>query len=39
MIKQAQEKFAKLLEFLKTTLGDSVSEVRFSARLTDSRAA
>ena len=36
MIKQAQEKFAKLLEFLKTTLGDSVSEVRFSARLTDS---
>ncbi|MDR0933101.1 MAG: molecular chaperone HtpG [Victivallales bacterium] len=36
LLKEAKEKFAKLLEFLKTTLGDSVSEVRFSARLTDS---
>ena len=35
-IKQAGEKFAKLVEFLKTTLSDKVSEVRFSARLTDS---
>ena len=36
LLKSAQEKFAKLLEFLKTTLGDKVSEVRFSVRLTDS---
>ena len=35
-LKAAQEKFAKLVEFLKTALGDKVSEVRFSARLTDS---
>ncbi len=36
ILDEAKEKFAKLLEFLKTTLGDSVGEVRFSARLTDS---
>ena len=35
-LKDAQEKFAKLVDFLKTTLGDKVSEVRFSARLTES---
>ena len=35
-LKAAQEKFAKLVDFLKTTLGDKVSEVRFSARLTES---
>ncbi len=35
-LKSAQEKFAKLVEFLKETLNDKVSEVRFSARLTDS---
>ena len=35
-LKAAQEKFAKLVEFLKNVLGDKVSEVRFSARLTDS---
>ena len=34
--KEAQEKFAGLVEFLKNTLGDKVSEVRFSARLTES---
>ncbi|MBQ8756272.1 MAG: molecular chaperone HtpG [Lentisphaeria bacterium] len=35
-LKEAQEKFAGLVEFLKNTLGDKVSEVRFSARLTES---
>lgn len=35
-IKAAQEKFAKLVDFLKSILGEKVSEVRFSARLTDS---
>lgn len=35
-VKAAQEKFAKLVDFLKTTLSEKVSEVRFSGRLTDS---
>ncbi|MBO5308984.1 MAG: molecular chaperone HtpG [Lentisphaeria bacterium] len=35
-LKEGQEKFAGLVEFLKNTLGDKVSEVRFSARLTES---
>ncbi len=35
-VKNAAEKFAKLVEYLKKTLADKVSEVRFSARLTDS---
>jgi len=35
-IEEAKEKFAKLVEFLKTALADQVGEVRFSARLTDS---
>ncbi|MDD3886525.1 MAG: molecular chaperone HtpG [Victivallaceae bacterium] len=36
VLKAAQEKFSGLIEFLKSALGDKVSEVRFSARLTDS---
>ena len=35
-VKTAGEKFKGLLEFLKKELADSVSEVRFSARLTES---
>ena len=35
-IKAAAEKYAKLLDFLKEKLADKVSEVRFSARLTES---
>ena len=35
-VKEAAEKFAKTVEFLKTDLAEKVSEVRFSARLTDS---
>jgi len=35
-IKAAAEKFAGLLEFIKNELASNVSEVRFSARLTDS---
>ena len=35
-VKQAQEKYAKLVEFLKETLKDAVVDVKFSARLTDS---
>ena len=37
-LKAAQEKYAKLVEFLKETLKDEVVEVRFSARLTESAA-
>jgi len=36
VIDEAKKKFEKLVEFLKSALGDKVSEVRFSARLTDS---
>jgi molecular chaperone HtpG len=35
-LKAAGEKYAGLVDFLKTTLGEKVSEVRFSARLTES---
>ena len=35
-VKKATEKFARLVEFLKKTLADKVSDVRFSVRLTDS---
>ena len=35
-IKTAAEKYAKLVDFLKEKLADKVSEVRFSARLTES---
>lgn len=35
-VKKASEKFARLVEFLKKTLADKVSDVRFSVRLTDS---
>jgi molecular chaperone HtpG len=35
-IEEAKEKFAKLVEFLKSALADQVGEVRFTARLTDS---
>ena len=35
-VKAAQEKYAKLVEFLKETLKDAVVDVKFSARLTDS---
>ncbi len=35
-LKSAQEKYAKLVDYLKNTLGEKVSEVRFSARLTES---
>ena len=37
-LKAAQDKYAKLVEFLKETLKDEVVEVRFSARLTESAA-
>lgn len=36
VIAEAKEKFAKLVEFLKSALAGEVGEVRFSARLTDS---
>ncbi len=35
-VKKATEKFARLVDFLKKTLADKVSDVRFSVRLTDS---
>ena len=35
-IEKAQEKYSALVEYLKNELGSEVSEVRFSARLTDS---
>ncbi len=35
-LKAAQEKFSRLVEFLKDVLKDAVVEVRFSARLTES---
>ncbi|MBQ7396756.1 MAG: molecular chaperone HtpG [Lentisphaeria bacterium] len=35
-IEEAQKKYAQLVDYLKTELGNEVSEVRFSARLTDS---
>jgi len=35
-VKAAQKKYGKLVEFLKETLKDSVVEVKFSARLTES---
>ena len=35
-VKLAQEKFAAVAEFLKKSLADKVSEVRFSGRLTES---
>jgi molecular chaperone HtpG len=37
-LKAAQEKYSKLVDFLKETLKDEVVEVRFSARLTESAA-
>ena len=35
-LEEATTKYAKLVDFLKTTLADNIEEVRFSARLTDS---
>ena len=35
-LKEAQQKFSKLVDFLKEALGDAVVEVKFSARLTES---
>ena len=35
-IEKAQEKYSALVDYLKTELGEEVSEVRFTARLTES---
>ena len=36
LVKEASEKYADLTAFIKETVGDQLSEVRFSARMTDS---